>query len=100
MINFSVTEDQYRMFEQAAGEAPYLLAHAGHVFDFLVSVKAAGFTGNESGIMSIMDLCARAFRNAAEQEGEAIAEFDRVMRIARAEQIRASLQPSVQETEI
>ena len=40
MINFSVTEDQYRKFQQATGEAPYLLEHAGHVFDFLVSLQA------------------------------------------------------------
>ena len=95
MINFSVTEDQYRRFEQATGEAPYLLAHAGHVFDFLVSVKAAGFTGDESGVLSIMDLCARAFRNAAAVEGEALAELDQVMRHDWAAQHKQSLQQTV-----
>ena len=87
MITVTMTAEQFSKFESATGEVPYLLSHAGNVFDFLYSVKAAGFNANESGYLSIFELCGRAFRAAAEKEGEAIADLDHLMRTAKSAHI-------------
>jgi hypothetical protein len=89
MITVTMTEAQFSKFESATGEVPYLLSHAGNVFDLLYSIKAAGFNTNDSGYLSIFELCGRAFRIAAEKEGEAIADLDRLMRAAKSAQIDA-----------
>lgn len=94
MINVAMTEEQYRKFEGAMGEVPYLLSHAGNVFDFLFAVRSGGFTADESGFLSILELCGRAFQSAAEQEGATLAELDSMMRAAAAAQYKNQLQPS------
>lgn len=93
VITVTMTEQQFSTFENATAEVPYLLSHAGNVFDFLFSVKAAGFDAGDSGYLSIFELCGRAFRTAAEKEGEAIADLDRLIRAAKSAQIDAKTQP-------
>lgn len=93
MITVTMTEAQFSSIESATGEVPYLLSHAGNVFEFLFRIKAAGFDADDSGYLSIFELCGRAFRTAAEKEGEAIADLDRLMRSAKSAQIDAKSQP-------
>lgn len=92
MINVSMTDEQWDKFEKATGEVPYLLTHASNIFTLLYSVYGSGIKLDDPGFVSMFELCGRAFKNAAEQEGESIAELDRLMRNAMSDNINKSLQ--------
>jgi hypothetical protein len=90
-ITITLTHEEAQRLEIATAEVPYLLANAEGAFAVLHSGYAGGFLDGHHGAVCIMELCARAFKSAAESEGEAIAMLDGKLRTAlsvRAEQIR------------
>ena len=82
MITITLTPEEASRLELATGEIPCLLSNAAGAFAMLHSGYAGGFLDGDNGAACILDLCARAFRAAAEQEGEAIGMLDRKLREA------------------
>ena len=80
-IQFTLTKDEWNRVDTALSETPYLLHHVHHMCDLLSSGFAGGFlSADEPGVTSILELCGRAFKAAAAQEGEALALLDQKVR--------------------
>lgn len=71
-VTLILTEKEANRFQQATEEVPSLLHHAGAVFRLLWSIESGGYAQGQNGIVSVLELCARAFEGAAAEEGEAI----------------------------
>ncbi|MDT8857165.1 hypothetical protein RNZ50_19435 [Paracoccaceae bacterium Fryx2] len=92
MVTIRLTHEEASRLELATAEVPYLLGHAEQVFTFLWSMAAGGHIGHDDpGVTSIHELCARAYKHAAAQEGAAIDMFDAKLRIAMAAVAQAKL---------
>ncbi|WP_457650342.1 hypothetical protein [Profundibacter sp.] len=60
----------------AAEEVPYVLHHAGQIFEYLgVSQSLGHFDENPQVMISLCELISRALKNIAENEGEMLAEL-------------------------
>jgi hypothetical protein len=80
-IQFTLTKDEWDRVDTALSETPYLLHHVHHMCDLLSSGFAGGFlSADEPGVTSILELCGRAFKAAALQEGEALAMLESKVR--------------------
>ena len=88
-IQFTLSKDEWDRMDTALSETPYLLHHVKHVCDLLSSGIAGGFIeAGEPGVTSILELCGRAFKSAAAQEGEALAMLERKLRTAVGESVQ------------
>ncbi|MBZ0129481.1 MAG: hypothetical protein K8F59_10220 [Rhodobacteraceae bacterium] len=90
-ITITLSPDEADQLEKATGEVSYLLNHAENIFALLYSGVTSGCLDGHVGITSLFELCGRAFRSAAEVEGEAILMLDAKLRIALGERARAEL---------
>lgn len=69
-----------RRLQKATDEMPYLLHHAASVFQLLSRMTSSGFVPDESDLCGLYDLCGRGLAAAADNEGEALAQFDVTLR--------------------
>jgi hypothetical protein len=81
-VRITLTEKDAVLLQQATGEVPSLLNHAGAVFRLLWSIEAGGYAQGHTGIVSLYELCARAFESAAEKEGVEVDRLDCKLRSA------------------
>lgn len=63
-----------------APEVPYLLGNAERIFTMLFKMTAGGFAPDEGELCGLYDLCGRAFKSAALEEGDALNTFDQLLR--------------------
>lgn len=66
--------------QKATSEVPYALSHAGNVFAMLQRLTGAGFALSEGELVALCELCHRGLSAMAEDEGEVLADFDRILR--------------------
>jgi hypothetical protein len=90
-IALTLTEAELRRVELATAEVPYLPSDAGSVFELLWSGFTGGHLEGDSGVQSVLALCGRALRSAAEKEGEAVSVPDRRLREAMGERASGKL---------
>ncbi|MDZ4096421.1 MAG: hypothetical protein U1D35_16100 [Paracoccaceae bacterium] len=83
------TDEEWGRLELMTGEIPHLLSNAGDVFELLHRGFSTGFLDACPGVISLLELCARAMKSAAETEGEAVAYLDQKLRNAMGDRIAA-----------
>lgn len=81
-VTLTLTAEEAGALELATGEVPYLLHHAAGVFELLASGIAGGFLEGHTGVVSVLELSARALRVAADKEGAALERLDLTLRRA------------------
>ncbi|MDT8856999.1 hypothetical protein RNZ50_18570 [Paracoccaceae bacterium Fryx2] len=92
MVTIRLTHEEASRLELATAEVPYLLGHAENVFSFLWRLaERKQVDHDEPGLTSLYELCGRAYKHAAAQEGAAISMFDAKLRTAMGERARAEL---------
>lgn len=81
VISFKLTEDQWNKVDTELQEGASLIRHAYNVFDLLAFVfSEKRIMVDEAGVSSLFELCRRAFKSASENEAEAIAMVDNLIR--------------------
>jgi hypothetical protein len=90
-VTLTLTAAEAGQLERATEELPYLLHHAEAVFALLHSGFVNGDLDGHSGVISLMELCSRAFRHAVATEGHTIEQFDMKLRAATASATKGEL---------
>lgn len=76
-------------FEQAADDAGYFLGHAANIFSAISDGLSGGYlSGREGCLVSLSEVCARAFGSVARDEGERLSEVATAIRNHRARAAR------------
>lgn len=81
-VTVTLTEEETRRIEEATQEVPYLLGWAESIFGLLADGANGGFLESEHRLPALFEICARGFKAAAANEGEAVAMFDQKLRDA------------------
>jgi hypothetical protein len=80
-IQFTLTKDEWDRVDTALSETPYLLHNMHQVCDLLSSGIIGGFIkSDDPGVSGVLELCGRALKAAALQEGEALQILERKVR--------------------
>ena len=96
-VTVTLTAEETRRVELATGEVPFLLAHAESIFGLLSEGANGGFLVGEHRLPALLEICARGFKAAAANEGEAVAMFDQKLRNAMGHKARAQYNRDVAE---
>ena len=88
-ITVTLTDEETRRIEEATQEVPYLLGWAESIFGLLADGANGGFLEGEHRLSALLEICARGFKAAAANEGEAVAMFDQKLRNAMGDKTRA-----------
>lgn len=73
-VTVTMSSGEAKAIEDAADSMQHLLSEAAETFDLLhVGISLGHFAGDDPGPLSVMSLAHRAFRAAAEGEGETLA---------------------------
>ena len=81
-VTVTLTDKETRRIEEATQEVPYLLGWAESIFGLLADGANGGFLESEHRLPALFEICARGFKAAAANEGEAVAMFDQKLRNA------------------
>ena len=90
-VTVTLTAEETRRIEIATADVPFLLGHAEGIFELLHRGVSGGFLEGEPGLPGLLEICARGFKAAAANEGEAIAMFDQKLRNAMGHRAHAQL---------
>lgn len=88
-VTVTLTDEETRRIEEATQEVPYLLGWAESIFGLLADGATGGFLDGEHRLPALFEICARGFKAAAANEGEAVAMFDQKLRSAMGDKARA-----------
>lgn len=66
--------------QKATQDVPYALSSAAHIFGMIQRLTGSGFALEESELCALSELCERGLNSMADNEGEALANFDMVLR--------------------
>lgn len=89
-VTVTLTDEETRRIEEATQEVPYLLGWAESIFGLLADGANGGFLEGEHRLPALFEICARGFKAAAANEGEAVAMFDQKLRNAMGHKARAT----------
>lgn len=66
--------------QKATQDVPYALSNAASVFGMIQRLTGSGFALEEGELCALCELCQRGLNAFADKEGEALADFDMVLR--------------------
>lgn len=85
-VTFILTQEEATRYAVAGSEVEYLLGAAGDIFDFLHCSFSLGQIKPEStGVISMIEMVARGFNAAADNEGLAMTQLADKLRAAQPE---------------
>lgn len=90
LISFKLSKEEWHKVDIAMADIPYFINHARNIFELLYAGFAGGgIKSDEPGVLSLMEVCGRAFKSVREDEAETLIMLDAKIRGAVA--VRANL---------